>query len=291
MKLQSMTGFGRGEASDEEYTVTVELKSVNHRFKDYRFKMPSLFSSQEQTLKQLLNEKLQRGSLDIYVSYKRVEGKSRFDDLDYSKIEEFLEKLAARTKKMGLGLSVQPTEFLRHEFMKDQEALLTSSLPERLVEAFKSALNQLVQAREEEGEKLKKTLIGHLETYEACLKSIQEQAPTFQASVEERLKKRFAEYGQELGVEEPRFMQEVVFYLEKMDIHEELDRIGSHLQKLRALLESGQEVGRQIDFMIQELNRETNTIGSKSSLKDISETVVQMKVQLEKVREQGLNLE
>ncbi len=128
-------------------------------------------------------------------------------------------------------------------------------------------------------------------TYDEHYQYICSVADSFQASVEEKLKKRFSELSSELNIDEPRFMQEVIYYLEKLDVHEEINRIQAHLEKLDSILSKGGEVGRQIDFLIQELNRETNTIGSKSNLKDISDSVVQMKVQLEKIREQGLNLE
>ena len=125
---------------------------------------------------------------------------------------------------------------------------------------------------------------GHFQKIESSVESIQK-------NIETRLRKRFETFSQELNVDEPRFLQEVVYYMEKLDISEEINRIHTHFDRLSELIEKGGEVGRQIEFLLQELNRETNTIGSKSSMEDISESVVQMKVQLEKMREQALNLE
>jgi uncharacterized protein (TIGR00255 family) len=286
-----MTGFGRGEGETGDYTVTVELKSVNHRFKDTRFKMSSLFNSVEIEMKKKLGERFGRGSFDIFLNYKRSESNSKFSDIDSSKVDDFLKMMKSMTEPQGVSLTVDATSFLRNEFYKDQDLSKDKSLMEAAWKAFEAAVDSLEASRSSEGEKLLLVLKKHRSTYDEHYQFICSKADGFQASVEEKLKKRFTELSSELAIDEPRFMQEVIYYLEKLDVHEEIDRIQAHLEKLDSILEKGGEVGRQIDFLIQELNRETNTIGSKSNLKDISDSVVQMKVQLEKIREQGLNLE
>jgi uncharacterized protein (TIGR00255 family) len=183
------------------------------------------------------------------------------------------------------------TDFLRSEFMLDQDEENQAELSELASRAFKAALANLKKSRESEGEKLIKVLMKHLDIYRSHFQVIEKNAEHFKANVEEKLKKRVDEYKSLVNVEQSRLLQEVVFYLEKIDIHEEINRIHAHLEKFQNLLKSSNEVGRQIDFLIQELNRETNTMGSKSTMKEISDSVVQMKVQLEKMREQGLNIE
>ncbi len=289
--IYSMTGFGRGEGTTGDYTVTVELKSVNHRFKDTRFKMSSIFNSVEIDMKKKIGEKFGRGSFDIFINYKRSESNSKFSDIDNAKVDDFLKMMKSMTDPHGVALNVDATSFLRNEFYKDQDLSKDKSLMEATWKAFEAAVESLAASRSSEGEKLIKILKDHRTTYDKHYQYICGMADSFQASVEEKLKKRFSELSSELNIDEPRFMQEVVYYLEKLDVHEEINRIQAHLEKLDSILEKGGEVGRQIDFLIQELNRETNTIGSKSNLKDISDSVVQMKVQLEKIREQGLNLE
>jgi uncharacterized protein (TIGR00255 family) len=291
LKHQSMTGFGRAETSNEEFSVTVEIKSVNHRFKDLRFKTPSVLNSVEGDLRRLLSDRFQRGSFDIYINFKRSESKTKFDELDVQKIEDYLQTISTQAKKLGLTTQVQATEFLRSEFYQDQQDYLQTSLPTLVVEAMKGAIDALEEARANEGKKLIEALKEHLNKYREEFKEIEKRAPDFQKNVEEKLKKRFEEHGKDLNIDEPRFMQEVLFYLEKLDVQEEITRVNAHIEKFNTLLTQPGEVGRQLDFMVQELNRETNTMGSKSSLKEISETVVNMKVQLEKIREQGLNLE
>lgn len=289
MNIYSMTGFGRGEVESDKYVVTAEIKSVNHRFKDTRFKMSSLFNSLELDLKKQLFGQVKRGSFDIYVNFKRSETSSKFNDIDEKKVKDFVAQMKSILDEEPLH--IKPTDFLRSEFMVEQDLSKDTELADMVISAFAKAVDNLMTSRLSEGAKLKEVIDNHKNTYIEHYSKIEELSDTFQANVEEKLKKRFEEYKSEMPVDQPRFLQEVVFYLEKLDIHEEINRIRAHLEKLDLIITEGGEVGRQIDFLIQELNRETNTIGSKSSLKEISDCVVQMKVQLEKIREQGLNLE
>lgn len=291
MAIYSMTGFGRGEGSSNDYTVTVEIKSVNHRFKDTRFKMSSVFNSCEIEMKKKLGETFKRGSFDIFINYRRSESNSKFSDIDPAKVNDFLKSVKTMTEAQGVQLTAEATGFLRNEFYMDQDLSKDENLMKATWEAFDKAIVALASSREQEGSKMLKVIEDHKGKYQEYYNFINSKADSFQASVEEKLKKRFQEYASELKVDEPRFMQEVIYYLEKLDVHEEINRIQAHLEKLDKILSGGGEIGRQIDFLIQELNRETNTIGSKSNLKEISDSVVQMKVQLEKIREQGLNLE
>lgn len=291
MSAQSMTGFAHAVSQSENYVVSVEIKSVNNRFKDIRFKMPSSLSALEIELKKELNDLFSRGTFDVYINIKRAENKSRFDDLDANKISQFISKIAPILESHDLKAKVSMTDFLRSEFYIDQDEENQAELGELALKAFKEALAALKVSRESEGSKLIKVLVKHLETYKTHFVVIEGNAEHFKKNVEEKLKKRVDDYKSLIEVDQSRLLQEVVFYLEKIDIHEEINRIHAHLEKFQNLLKSTNEVGRQIDFIIQELNRETNTMGSKSTMKEISDAVVQMKVQLEKMREQGLNIE
>ncbi len=290
MPIQSMTGFGKGEAKDDNYNVSVEIKSVNNRFKDIRFKIPSHLNSLEMELRELLQARFVRGTFDVFVGVKKAEGKNRFDDLDEVKIKQFLEKVVPTFEQAEIEFKFNPTDFLRSEFYKDQEST-GDELKDLVTKAFTLAIVDLEQSRKIEGEKLKGLLVNHLAEFSAAFKVIESNADTFTKYVEEKLKKRVQDYKAEVNIENSRMLQEIVFYLEKIDVHEEINRLHSHLEKFQNLLKSKGEVGRQIDFIIQEMNRETNTIGSKSNMKEISDEVVKMKMQLEKMREQGLNLE
>ena len=287
MDVQSMTGFGKGESADSDYCVMVEIKSVNHRFKDVRFKMPNIFSSVELQLRRKLTQKFRRGSFDVFVTVKRTEAIRRFDDLDPQKISAFVGKIKSLLPEVDIR--VNPVDFLRSEFYLEQET--NERLLGLLEDAFAGALTEIESSRKVEGAKLVEVIANHLECYRAHYSQIMVQAEQFKQHVEDKLKKRLHEYSAEIKLEESRFWQEVVYYLEKLDVTEELNRISSHLQKLSLLLSDKEEVGRQFEFLLQELNRETNTIGSKSSMEEISNLVVLMKVELEKLREQALNIE
>ena len=291
MTAQSMTGFAHAVAESDNYVVSVEIKSVNNRFKDIRFKIPSSLSSLEIELKKELTDLFSRGTFDIYINIKRTENKSRFDDLDTKKIAQYVEKVLPVLKNCGISPQVNIVDFLRSEFYIEQDEKNQSELVELSLQAFRSCLVELKKSREAEGGKLIKVLIKHLETYKLNFEIIEGNAEFFKKNIEEKLKKKVEDYKNIIEVDQSRLLQEIVFYLEKVDIHEEMNRVHAHLEKFQTLLQSTNEVGRQIDFIIQELNRETNTMGSKSTMKNISDAVVQMKVQLEKMREQGLNIE
>ena len=289
MALQSMTGFGKGESEGDSYKVSVEIKSVNHRFKDTRFKMGSLLNSIELPMKKKLDQLFKRGSFDIYVNYKKNTEKRSGLELDKEKVKLFLKELKECADETGVDVSVNPVSFLKNEFYLEEEDK-ESEIERLTLEAFQLSLEALEQSRKEEGKKLVETLKRHQKLFREEFKIVGSLKNSYQEQVKERL---LAKLGQEksLQVDEQRFNQEVIYYLEKLDIDEEVNRIEIHLEKLDEVLGGTKEVGRQIDFLIQELNRETNTIGSKSASSPISESVVQMKAQLEKIREQALNLE
>ena len=291
MTAQSMTGFGQCVSQSENFVVSVEMKSVNNRFKDIRFKMPSTLNAHEIELKKEMTDMFSRGSFDVYVNVKRAENKNRFDDLDAKKISQFIQKVSGLIKAEGVTPTLSMTDLLRSEFLIEQDDSNQQDLVEQLFKSFKGAISELKASREVEGEKLIKVLEKHLESYRNHFKGIEKNAEYFKTAVEEKLKKRVDEYKDMIQVDQGRLLQEVIFYLEKIDIHEEINRIHTHLEKFENLLKSNNDVGRQIDFLVQELGRETNTIGSKSSMREISDSVVQMKLQLEKMREQGLNIE
>lgn len=290
MPIQSMTGFGKGESESDNFIVTVEMKTVNNRFRDVRFKMSSLFNSLEIPLKKKIEKKFSRGSFDIYVNYKKNTSTKTFTDLDKEKVAGFIGDLKEVANKTGVAMEFSPTDFLRSDFYTDDESK-EEQLETLLMSSFDKAIENLESSRVEEGQKLIEKLKEHKAQYVSHFEKIPPLKDSYQKTIREKLLKRFDSELKGTSVDESRFLQEVIYYMEKLDIDEEITRINVHLDKLDKILNAKGEIGRQIDFLIQELNRETNTIGSKSGSSDISENVVQMKVQLEKIREQGLNLE
>lgn len=291
MSIQSMTGFGSGEYKSNRFVVTVEVKSVNHRFRDVRFKIPLKLSSIELDFRKLLSEKFKRGSFDVFISYKSDESTKSFSGLDYDMMTSFLKKMNGIAKDNDIQFHFTPSDVLRSEFYLLDDGDLVGELGKTVFPAFQAALESLESSRTNEGKKLTKVIIAHKNEFTSFFEKIEGLSGLYQENLEEKIKNRLASLEEEIKIDNSRFCQEIVYYLEKLDVHEEINRIKSHLDKFDQLMKSSGEVGRQIDFLIQELNRETNTIGSKSGSSEISDAVVQMKVQLEKIREQGLNME
>ncbi len=286
-----MTGFGKGEAQGESFTITSEIKTVNNRFKDFKFRMSSLFNSQELELRSKLDNEFRRGSFDVSVSYKKVDKGDVNFQVDPKKVEAFINLMKPVFTKTGTTFTVSPTEFLRSDFSLDDDGEREKEMLPLMQKSIDAAIKALKESRAQEGGKLVSKLLEHLAVYEERLKNVEKMKGDYPEILREKLTQKFHEKLKDIQVDEGRFLQEIVFYLEKLDVDEEINRAKIHLQKLRATLNSTGEIGRQIDFLLQELGRETNTLGSKSAHPEISSHVVEMKVQLEKIREQALNLE
>jgi uncharacterized protein (TIGR00255 family) len=282
-----MTGLGRAVGQDDHYRITVEIKSVNHRFRDFRFRIPSNFTSLEIPWRQQVQASLGRGSFDVVLSVQALAGTLDLA-LDPAKVEAYLKMLQKPAQAAGVSVVAEASNFLRPEFVlpSDHDAELKSLA----TEVFQQALADLKRHREEEGQKLQKVLQDYLAQYTQLYQEVRHLGQDLRPQAQAKLRKAWAEAQKELSVDETRFNQELIYYLEKWDIAEELERINLHQQKLAATLAGGAEVGRTIEFLLQELHRETNTIGSKSMLGEVSTRVVQMKVLLERMREQVANL-
>jgi uncharacterized protein (TIGR00255 family) len=286
-----MTGFGKGEAAGTNYTITTEIKTVNNRFKDFKFRMSSLFSSLELDLRSKLEAEFRRGSFDISVTYKKNEKAVTEFQVDTKKVEAYLSLMKPVFDKAGVSFQVSPAEFLRNDFYKDDDEDKEKELEPLVMQSFDNAIKALKISRSHEGSKLVDKLLEHLGVYEKCLGEVEKMKAQYPEMMREKLTAKLNEKLKDIKIDESRFLQEVVYYLEKLEIDEEINRAKIHLGKLRSVLKSTGEIGRQIDFLLQELGRETNTMGSKSAVPEISSNVVEMKVQLEKIREQALNLE
>lgn len=291
MSVYSMTGFGKGEAAGTNYTITTEIKTVNNRFKDFKFRMSSLFSSLELDLRSKLEAEFRRGSFDISVTYKKNEKAVTEFQVDTKKVEAYLSLMKPVFDKAGVSFQVSPAEFLRNDFYKDDDEDKEKELEPLVMQSFDNAIKALKISRSHEGSKLVDKLLEHLGVYEKCLGEVEKMKAQYPEMMREKLTAKLNEKLKDIKIDESRFLQEVVYYLEKLEIDEEINRAKIHLGKLRSVLKSTGEIGRQIDFLLQELGRETNTMGSKSAVPEISSNVVEMKVQLEKIREQALNLE
>ena len=291
MSVYSMTGFGKGESAGSGYTLTTEIKSVNNRFKDFKFRMSSLFNPIEIELRSKVENEFKRGSFDISISYKKNEKANVEFQVDPKKVAAFLDLMKPIFDEKKISFQVSPVEFLRSDFYREDGNDRDDEMSVLAKKSFALAIVALKSSRSSEGEKLVSKLLEHLGVYEVCLNEVEKLKNLYPDMIKDKLTQKMAEKLKDFKIDESRFLQEVVYYLEKLEVEEEITRARIHLEKLKAVLNSSGEIGRQIDFLLQELGRETNTMGSKSAHPDISSNVVEMKVQLEKIREQALNLE
>ncbi len=271
MKIASMTGFGKSEVYGAHYNVTVEVKSVNNRFKDIKFKIPTQLSFLEFDLKKKLEATFKRGSFELSVSFKKNDKNYKFDDVDLVKVENYVLKFKKLSEKLNIPLDIKVTEFLRAEFYTDNQKEVESELSDLVMKATDSSVEALKTSRWEEGAKLGQVLKKHIEEFKTYYAKVVSFENTLKQEIEKRLKDKLKELRSDIKFDENRFHQELIYYLEKLDIQEEINRINIHLGKLESLLVSGEEMGRNIDFILQELNRETNTIGSKCNNVNISQ--------------------
>lgn len=290
MPVYSMTGFGKGESANKKWNVVVEIKTVNNRFKDFRFKMGSTLSSMEFDLRRQLEAQFKRGTFDVSVSYQKKQEAQSESNLDEAKVRQWVD-LVTKAIDGKIPLSASPVDFLRSDFLKEEDSDKSQELAGPVSEAFHQAMKQLAVSRQNEGHSLVEKLLEHLAVYERLLVRNEKLKNLYPDIMKDKLTAKLTEKMKDFQVDQGRLMQEVIFYLEKLEIDEEINRAKIHVAKLREVLSGSGEIGRQIDFLLQELGRETNTMGSKSAHMEISQNVVEMKVQLEKIREQALNLE
>ncbi|MBP9674318.1 MAG: YicC family protein [Bacteriovoracaceae bacterium] len=285
--MQSMTGFAREEKRLEPYQIGIEIKSVNHRFKEIRFRMNHELSFLEMSMRKKIEQSFGRGSFDIYVKVTR-EDKVQGISLQEEMATNFLQKLKKISQDTAVPLHFSPSDLLRQEFLEEAPKDY-QLLQEQILQIFDMVVDKLLLVRQEEGKKLElkiKEYLGHFsQGYLKIANLVKENHQSLRDSL---LKKLQDIKGQ---IDENRLAQEMIYYLEKWDIAEEVQRITIHLEKVADVFKQEKDRGKQMEFWLQELGRETNTIGSKSTLAEVSALVVQMKMALEKMREQMANLE
>lgn len=290
---RSMTGFGRGEASSGKRRFVVEIRTVNHRYCDVTIKTPRSFSSLEERLRKLISQKVNRGKIDVFVSYDESGERECAVAADMGLAAAYIETAGALKSRFNLRDDITLASLLRLPgiFKVDDTAPDEEESWALLENAALLALDALVAMRESEGEKLIGDVAQKINQLEGLLDSVEERAPFVVDDYRNRLNARIADL---LGAnipDENRIAAEVAIFADKCSIDEEITRFKSHLAQAGAACVSAEPIGRKFDFILQEINRETNTIGSKANDLLIGENVVEMKTCVEKIREQIQNLE
>ena len=293
--VKSMTGYGRGDRSFEGLQMTVELRSVNNRYLDCTVKMPRAYIFAEDAMKARVQSAVGRGKVDVFVTIARSGGDDLVVAVNEDLAKSYLDALK-RLHELGGGRvkkNFRATDLARFPDVltveKQEEDL--DLVKERLLAVLDLAIADFNSMREREGERLAADILGRAETVETLLGEVEELSPQTVADYRARLEGKMREVLQNIQVDEGRLLTEAAIFADKVAVDEETVRLHSHLGQLRELLSAGGAVGRKLDFLIQEFNRETNTIGSKCSDLEITRRVVDMKAEIEKIREQVQNLE
>lgn len=291
--IKSMTGFGQGEATSERYAVRVELRSVNHRYLDLFFRVPKQYSQLEEVLRRAIGERIARGRVEAAVTVEEFAQKERNVQLNAPLLLGYLRALGAIQEVLGSDEEVTLSQVLTLPGILEVEEPECDweELQGVLLEAAGQALTDLEQMRAAEGARLCRDLEEKITRIAELQRQVAEIAPQVVVDYRERLRERLRELLQGTTLTEERFLAEVALFADRCSIDEELVRLASHTQQLKDLLHSTEPVGRKLDFLIQEMNREVNTIGAKGSSAHIAGLVVELKSELEKVREQVQNIE
>ena len=290
--MRSMTGYGRCTRVIDGRQLTIEVKSVNHRFLDLGFRMPRSFAFLEEDARRIIGQRLNRGHVDLFATYRNLRTDARTVTVDSALLAAYMgaldsigETSGMRDDRTLMSVSRLPDVLVVEEAEEDREALKLL-----MAEALGGALDEMVAMREREGASMKADLILHVDEIERMTGEIEQRYPETVAEYQQRLKQRVEEL---LGgdMDEQRLLQEVAVMADRSAIAEETVRLHSHIAQLRELFEQEEPVGRRIDFIVQELNREVNTISSKSQDIPITRLVVSCKAEIEKLREQLQNVE
>ena len=291
--IMSMTGYGNATGNYEGMELTVELKSVNNRFLDTNIRLPRGFLFAEDTLKKAIAEKVNRGKVDVFVTIDSAGAEDFQINVNEPLLEGYLQALHGISEKYGLhfdltasGASRLPDVLTVEKKEADQQAIADA-----LVKLTQEAVDNFNEMRAREGKKLEEDILSKLCGIESMISAVEEASPKTVADYRARLEAKMQEVLGQTGVDETRILTEAAIFADKVAVDEETVRLRSHIEQMRGMFAEGSPIGRKMDFLVQEFNREANTIGSKCNDKDVTKIVVDLKSEIEKIREQIQNIE
>ena len=292
--MKSMTGYGKAEFQNEKLTLSVEIKTVNNRFLDVSYKYPRSFTPLQEGMRSALQKHLSRGKVDLYVNYKRAvsnDGAISFDEDLASSYVNLAKSLKKRFPSLKNDFTVTSLIKTPDVIKVEQEEIDIDYISPILFETVEKACENLNQMREFEGEKLKADMLSRIDTIESTVALIKERAPLVADDYRKRLFEKVESLLEGQNFDEARVLQEVAIFADKCNIDEELTRLNSHVSQFRKICQSLGEVGKKLDFLVQEFNRESNTICSKSNDIEVTDNALKLKCEIEKIREQIQNIE
>ena len=291
--IKSMTGFGRSEVEDGKRRVTVEIKAVNHRYLDASIKMPKKLNFFESAIRTLLKEYIQRGKVDIFIAFEDFSEDNIVIKYNHNVAEEYLKYLRQMKEEFGLEDDIRVSTLSRYPevFTLVEDNIDEEEIWKALEKALRGALEAFVDTRIKEGENLKNDLVSKLNGLLDCVAFIEERSPQIIETYKQKLEGRVRDMVADVNIDDSRIIQEVTIFADKVCVDEEIVRLKSHISSAKDELVKGGSVGRKLDFIAQEMNREANTILSKTSDLEISNRGIELKTEIEKVREQIQNIE
>lgn len=291
--IKSMTGFGRGHEVLNGRDITVEIRSVNHRYYEFSSKLPRAYTFTEEKLKSLLQGKISRGKVEVAVLVQNVTAVSEKITANKEVISEYITALREIQGELNLTDDLALSSVLRlpDAFTVVKEEADEEQMWADLKTVTEEALVNFISMRENEGARMKADISGRLDTIEKNVAFVEERSPVIVENYRKRLYDKMCEVLQGKDVDENRILLEAGIFSEKTAVDEETVRLRSHIAQFREMLESTEPIGRKLDFLVQEMNRETNTIGSKVQDIEVTKVVVEQKAEIEKIREQIQNIE
>ena len=290
--IKSMTGYGKSNMSKNLREYQVEIKSVNHRYLYVSVKMPRSLSYLEEEIKKAVSSKLTRGKVDVFITFNNNSLEGRDIKINTEIARMYIKELRDLAESEGIVADIPVTEISKlPDVLTIQNNQDDETIKNELLEVSSKAIDNLVDMRKVEGEKIAQDLLIRIQDIEEKVKKISSLSTGLIEEYVVKLNTRIKDLLQDQEIDEARLAQEVVIYADKCSIEEEVTRLNSHIYQFRELLNSNEAMGKKLDFMIQEMNRETNTIGSKANNLEITNEVINMKTQLENIREQVQNIE
>lgn len=291
--IKSMTGFGRAQETVDGMTVTVELKSVNHRYFEFTAKVPRTYGFLEEKLKSFLNARVSRGKMECYVSIENLEESDMEVIVNPSLAKGYVDALRTLSETFGLkedysaiSIAKFPDVLTLRKAPADEEKIWNA-----VQKVTELAVERFVTMRETEGEKLRADILSKADTILEHVAFVESRSPQTVREYHEKLRQRMEELLENTQVDEQRLLTEAAIFADKVAVDEETVRLRSHISQLREFLNADEPIGRKLDFLVQEMNRESNTIGSKAQDVELAKRVITIKAEVEKIREQVQNIE
>ena len=291
--MQSMTGYGRTEAEIDGVQLTAELKSVNHRYAEFSIIAPKMYGFLDERIRNYLKNRIKRGKINVFIAVRDLREDSRQIEFDRELASMYVNAISEIASVYSLpgDLSAINVAKMHDIFSVKYNVIEEDWLFERVSHVLDIALKQFLDMRGREGDRLKEDMTARCETIRRLVKKIAERAPKVLENNINRLKERISEFTEGVNYDDGRILTEIAVMSDKLCITEELVRLDSHMEEFFNIIKSDEQVGRKLDFLLQEINREVNTIGSKSNDSEIALTVVETKTEIEKIREQVQNIE